>query len=636
VSVASDRERERGAAGRALLRRRADAVPDALRAFDPLEAAALLAAPLPPAGLVATGAGASLEHARVLAALVADTAGIPARALPPSAFLGAPDPRARGAALVVFSQGLSPNARAALAHAGAYASATLVTSANPAAGGAEGDEAGGGAARAEALAAFARAGGRTLRLPVDRESGLLVRVVGPLLASAAAIELARGAARAAGAEPPWPTPAGDALAAAVAAAAQRGRALRAERAGDPLSGALAFLAGPEAARLAGPLARKLLEGLLVPLPPVWDLLDFAHGGFQQLFAGDATLLALLGPDPAHDEALLARAAAMLDPARHAVLALRARLAGPHGALEHEAVANELMLAAIDARGLDPARWPGRGGDAPLYALEAPPAVSAPSPERALARLAWPELEALLAGGATTAVIALGSTEQHGPHLPFATDTLVADALAERFCARVPEAVRLPAVPFGCASEHLAFPGTLSLEPATLAAVLADLAASVAGHGFRHLVVFSAHGGNADVLRGAAPALARASGGAHVHVLGTGGAPGAAVLAAAARAGVSAAAAGQHAGEVETSMLLALAPGDVRTARAEPGPDDLPADPRALFYPDLRRHAPNGVVGDPRGADAARAAAYLDAWASALVAEYEAAKKRAYTNGTKSA
>jgi creatinine amidohydrolase len=297
--------------------------------------------------------------------------------------------------------------------------------------------------------------------------------------------------------------------------------------------------------------------------------------------------------------------------------------------------NELLAAAVDARGLDPAVWPGRDRDRPLYALDAAPDGPAAPPERALARLVWPEVEALLARGATTAVIALGSTEQHGPHLPFATDTLVADALAERFCARVPEAVRLPAVPFGCASEHLAFPGTLSLGPETLAAVLADLAASLARHGFRHITVFSAHGGNARLLREVAPALARAARGTAVHLLGGVGA-GPALLAEAARAGVSAAAAGQHAGELETSMLLALAPGDVRTARAEPGPETLPADPEALFYPDLRRHAPNGVVGDPRGADAGRAAAYLDAWANVLVAEYEAAKKRACTNGTKSA
>ena len=175
--------------GRARLRRRIDRIPEALAAFDPRDAA-LFDAALPPDGVVATGAGCSLEHARLLASLLSDELGVRARALPPSAFLGAPEPRARRAVLVVFSQGLSPNGRAALAHASAYAGAVLVTSRDPA---------GGDADRAAAVAAFERGGGRILRLPVDRESGLLLRVIGPILGSAAAVELARSAARAAGA-----------------------------------------------------------------------------------------------------------------------------------------------------------------------------------------------------------------------------------------------------------------------------------------------------------------------------------------------------------------------------------------------------------------------------------------------------
>ena len=54
------------------------------------------------------------------------------------------------------------------------------------------------------------------------------------------------------------------------------------------------------------------------------------------------------------------------------------------------------------------------------------------------------------------MLPLGSTEQHGSHLPFATDTWLADALAARFCERVAEAIALPALAYGCASEHLAF------------------------------------------------------------------------------------------------------------------------------------------------------------------------------------
>ena len=53
-----------------------------------------------------------------------------------------------------------------------------------------------------------------------------------------------------------------------------------------------------------------------------------------------------------------------------------------------------------------------------------------------------------------------------PTMKIATDTWIAEALAERFCARVPEAVRLPALPIGCSSEHAGFPGTLTISDAS--------------------------------------------------------------------------------------------------------------------------------------------------------------------------
>lgn len=610
-------------AGAELLRRRVLAIPDCLRRFD------LGAAPLPELGgapprfVVATGAGSSLENARFLTSLLGDALGVPARCAPPSALLGAPPEGAEEDLLVVFSQGLSPNGRAPLAHAGAWRGALLVT----------GESAGTNAEATRCLAAFAAAGGRILRTPAPPETGLLLRVIGPLLGALAAIELARAIAATRGVSAPWPRFDGDTLAAALEAAGARGRALRAALPGDPLAGALALLAGGSRSAGAGGLARKLLEGLRAPLPPVFDLLDFAHGGFQQLFEEPATLLALTSPDAPEEEPLLARAEAMLDVSRHRLLRLAARLPAPYSLLEHEALLNELLLAAVEARGQDPGRWPGQDRDAPLYALEAPPPAEPPAAPRELARLVWPELAALLAAGARTAVVPLGSTEQHGPHLPFATDTWLADALAEGFCARVPEALRLPALPFGCASEHLSFPGTLHLRAETLAALLEDLVLSLDRHGFRHIFVFSAHGGNGGLLRGAAERLERAAERAQVIVCADPGVAAGALFARAAELGVGAAAAGHHAGEIETSLLLALAPADVRSEAMQSGRLAAPGEGPALFYPDLRANAPNGVVGDPRGARAARAGCYLAAWLEVLVRTYEDAKKLPCTKGT---
>jgi creatinine amidohydrolase len=468
-------------------------------------------------------------------------------------------------------------------------------------------------------------------LPVPRESGLLLRVVGPALGTLVCIELARSLAAAQGITAPWPALSAEALARAVEDAAARGRALRASLPGDPLRGALALLAAPETAR-AGSLARKLLEGLLVPLPPIFDLLDFAHGGFQQLFGEHATLLALSRADEPLEAALLERTERMLDAGRHRLLRLESRLPAPFALLEHGALLDELLLGALEERGLDPSLWPGQERDAPLYALDAPPEDAAAG---ALARLTWPELGGLLEGGARTALVPLGSTEQHGPHLPFATDTRVADALAERLCRRLPGAVRLPALPFGCASEHLAFPGTVSLREETLAAVLEDAVASLDRHGFEAIFVFSAHGGNAEALRRVEGRLARAARRARVVVFADAGAVAATLHGAAARLGVDASAAGHHAGEVETSILLALAPADVRRECAEAGLLD-PREPASVFYPDLRANAPSGVVGDPRGADPGRAGAYLDAWTELLAAAFEGAKKRQCTKGTNQA
>ncbi|MGH7804454.1 MAG: creatininase family protein, partial [Candidatus Binatia bacterium] len=239
----------------------------------------------------------------------------------------------------------------------------------------------------------------------------------------------------------------------------------------------------------------------------------------------------------------------------------------------------------------------------------------------LERLAWPEVESAIAAGKTTLVVPLGATEQHGPHLPLDTDARIARELAARFCRHVPEAIAAPVVALGCSREHSAFPGTLSLETETLERLLRDLLAPLRGHGFRRAFVFSAHGGNVQALREMAPRLRSAVAPLEVTVFADLGELMPRLQAASARFGVSAEASGHHAGEFETSILLALEPDAVREARLAAGFTEPTDDPQSLFYPSLREHAPNGVVGDPRGADAARGETYLEAWVDELVAAY---------------
>jgi mycofactocin system creatininase family protein len=209
----------------------------------------------------------------------------------------------------------------------------------------------------------------------------------------------------------------------------------------------------------------------------------------------------------------------------------------------------------------------------------------------LSRMASPaasaldETTTLDVSGSDLLVVPLGATEQHGPHLPLGTDTIIASALA----ASLDGAVVAPALPFGSSGEHAGFPGTLSIGRAALITVLVEL---VRSSSFARVLFVNAHGGNAEAVATAVGQLRE---------------EGYAVW------GWSPAFGGDaHAGRVETSLLLALAPALVGEGR-EPGNTEPLRDllPR-LRAEGVRAVAPNGVLGDPRGASAEAGRALLAA------------------------
>jgi creatinine amidohydrolase len=553
-------------------------------------------------GLVATGIGSSEAHARLLAHLVAERTGRPARFVPASALL-APSATPSAETLVVFSQGLSPNAQLVLSHAARWPRVVVATSVTDPA----------------RLAPLRTRGARVVLFAGENEFGTLVRVTGPLAGSLCAIRLAR----AFGAPVDVPERIEPALGSAFAAGARIAPAA--------LRASLAFITSGPYGELVTNLRLKVLEGMLRPLPPAWDLLHLAHGPFQQAITGPAVFLALTRADAPEDEPLLVRFEAMLEPDRHTLLRLHAWLPSPFALLEHEMHLNALLLHELEARGIDQVRWPGRGLDAPLYDLSSPPL------DRRLAACTWRDVEALVTQGCRTAILPLGSTEQHGGHLALDTDTVIGDALAARLSAAVGDAIVCPTLPVGCASEHLGFAGTLHVDAATLAAVVRDIVRALGRHGIARVFLFSAHGGNDGPLRAMLPALARdcapvvVSAFADLDVLTS------VLHAESVEAGIPLTEAGHHAGEIETSIMLALDPARVRTAMA-PG-IAAGRDAQPLFYPDLRTNAPDGVVGDPRRADASRGLRYLRVWTRLLADAYGAylgEKNSHQTTGTKNA
>jgi creatinine amidohydrolase len=179
-------------------------------------------------------------------------------------------------------------------------------------------------------------------------------------------------------------------------------------------------------------------------------------------------------------------------------------------------------------------------------------------------------------------VPLGSTEQHGPHLPFATDLLVAEALADRLAAARPDVVVAPGLAYGSSGEHAGFAGTLSIGRAALEQVVVELVRSA--DAFAGVVLVSGHGGNATALAHAAGTLRGEGRRALVW-------------------SPSIAGGDAHAGRTETSLLLALGVA-VRVEAAEAG-DTRPLEE---LMPDLRAGgvaaiAANGVLGDPTGASA---------------------------------
>ncbi len=195
-------------------------------------------------------------------------------------------------------------------------------------------------------------------------------------------------------------------------------------------------------------------------------------------------------------------------------------------------------------------------------------------------------------GPATLLVPLGATEQHGPHLPLDTDTTIAEAWARRVAESMNGAGRPtvvgPALAYGSSGEHQMFPGTVSIGADALRVVIVELTRS-ALQTFDRVVYLSGHAGNLEPVADAVEQLV-AEGHRVDHL----------VPAWPANLGWEIDA---HAGRTETSLLLHLRPGDIRSGRAAPG-DTRPLREimAALRSGGVGVVSENGILGDPTDAD----------------------------------
>jgi creatinine amidohydrolase len=226
--------------------------------------------------------------------------------------------------------------------------------------------------------------------------------------------------------------------------------------------------------------------------------------------------------------------------------------------------------------------------------------------RNFAYLTWKQVDAL-PRAETLLVLPTAAIEQHGHHLPLATDTLINNLLLGKALALLPAALpiyALPPVCYGKSNEHLGFPGTLSVSAQTFLAVVRDLGASIAAAGFKKLALYNTHGGNASLVDVLARELRAEFGLRTFSLFGSGGVT---------FDGVSEQerAYGFHAGEIETAFLLHATPELVHReeytanyiARADQ-PELLKPEGSAANFAWLTKDiAPSGVMGDPTPATA---------------------------------
>jgi len=183
---------------------------------------------------------------------------------------------------------------------------------------------------------------------------------------------------------------------------------------------------------------------------------------------------------------------------------------------------------------------------------------------------WVDIKKAIKDGFKTVVIGVGSTEQHGPHLPTQTDALIADVIVNLIAQNLKNALQAQTIRVGCSDHHLPFPGTISLRKSTLKALIHDYAESLQKHGFENIIFIPTHGGNFNPIKEAIDEIQEKY--PKIKIFGftdlmefVG-----AEEKIAEDFNITKEVAGAHAGEVETSQMLALAENLVVRKRFQPG------------------------------------------------------------------
>jgi creatinine amidohydrolase len=219
-------------------------------------------------------------------------------------------------------------------------------------------------------------------------------------------------------------------------------------------------------------------------------------------------------------------------------------------------------------------------------------------------LTWTELPGVLERCGHAALLPVGATEQHGPHLGCGVDSVI----AERLCVEVARATgvpMLPTLPYGCSLGHSRrWPGTIAVTPLLLIQFVQQIGDWAYHSGVRRLFMVNGHVTNAAPLRCALEMLRSTHDDLMVAVLDT------ATLSERVRAAHAADAADWHANDAETSLMMAIAPALLRSDRLQEA-DDPDRTGGCVFAHPVNRTSTNGVTGKPSEATPAKGERLFD-------------------------
>jgi creatinine amidohydrolase len=210
----------------------------------------------------------------------------------------------------------------------------------------------------------------------------------------------------------------------------------------------------------------------------------------------------------------------------------------------------------------------------------------------------PQIAEAIKDGYDTVLMAVGSTEQHGPHLPLGTDSLLGDKLSEEIARRLGKTLVAPTIRIGVSEHHMTFVGSMTLREEVLEEVLVDCCRSLSRHGFRNIILFPTHGGNIRTVIRVEDRLMRESISARIQVQTMGEVTIAAMVEVGGKYDITPGEVGGHAGHLETSLMLAGFPELVDAKKATRGNVELGSDlEEKLHQIGMHEFSPVGILGD---------------------------------------